>query len=219
MKTPRSAWTDRLIGLAFALLAGIAVSLSAPGWLHGIVRAVAIYDGAALAYLVSAFVTVVQDDERKTQIRAGRGDPGRDVVLLVTLATVAIAFASAISILGKGPKVATPGEKEAAVLLAITAVVVGWALIHTLYAFRYAHIYYVGGEHPPRLIFPGENAMPDDYDFLYYSFVVGMTFQVSDVSIADSTMRRTTLQHALISFAFNTAIIAFGVNLVSNLVH
>ncbi len=219
MRKARTAWAGRAIGFGSAIVVGLVVSFFGPTWLHGTVRAVAVYDGAALAYLVAALVTVVQDDADLTRERAARADPGRNIVLLVVLVTVSVGFAAAIAILGKGPKVPTALERETAIGLAIASVVIGWSLIHTLFAFRYAHLYYIGPKHPPRLIFPANDTDPDDYDFLYYSFVIGMTYQVSDVSIADETLRRVTLGHALLSFAFNTSIIAFGVNLVTNLVH
>ncbi len=106
--------------------------------------------------------------------------------------------------------------------LAFATVIGSWSLIHTLFALHYAHIYY-GDSDDPRvarhaggLIFPDERT-PDYLDFAYFSFVVGMTCQVSDVQISGRKLRRWALVHGLLSFAFNTAILALSINVVSSL--
>jgi len=100
--------------------------------------------------------------------------------------------------------------------------VLGWFLIHTIFLFRYAHLYYFDsdddGSAQRGLAFPGTQN-PNDYDFAYFSFVIGMTFQVSDVQILDSGVRRLALIHAMISFGYNSTILALGINLISSLLH
>jgi uncharacterized membrane protein len=115
--------------------------------------------------------------------------------------------------------VKTPSERGVAVALAIAAAVLGWLVTHTTFALRYAHLYYRDDGTPGDGITFPKTERPDDYDFLYFSFVIGMTFQVSDVQVNDSANRRTVLVHGLISFVYNTAILALGINLVSNLLH
>jgi uncharacterized membrane protein len=99
--------------------------------------------------------------------------------------------------------------------LAPAAVVFSWCLVHTLFTLRYAHIYHGAGEihgtHHGGLEFPG-NHLPDYMDFAYYAFVVGMTAQVSDVQVTSRRLRRLTLLHGVISFAFNTIILALTIN-------
>ena len=98
----------------------------------------------------------------------------------------------------------------------------GGALVHTVFALRYAHHYYEGAADGARdsvtggLIFP-EEANPDFLDFTYFSFVVGMTCQVSDVQISNRALRRTCLCQGIISFAFNTAILALVINIVAGM--
>jgi uncharacterized membrane protein len=91
-----------------------------------------------------------------------------------------------------------------------------------MFVFRYAHLFYFDsdddGTAQRGLIFPGTKE-PNDFDFAYFSFVIGMTFQVSDVQIKDSGVRRVALFHALISFAYNTTIVALVINIVSGLFH
>lgn len=111
------------------------------------------------------------------------------------------------------------------VLMSIGSVAISWVMLHTMFTMSYAHMYYtntptdndaqdaiIGG-----LQFP-EEANPDYLDFVYFSFVIGMTFQVSDVEISSRSIRRMALLHALISFAFNTAIVALSINVISGLI-
>jgi uncharacterized membrane protein len=98
------------------------------------------------------------------------------------------------------------------VVIALVSVALSWLLTHTAYTFHYAHLYY----NPNRdggLIFPGTTA-PCDMDFAYFAFTLGMAFQVSDVQVEAPDIRRTTLGHALISFVFNTTILALALNVM-----
>ena len=118
------------------------------------------------------------------------------------------------------------GESESTVagyiILAMTAVIISWWLVHTVFTMRYAHLYYTTdeGKKTPLggLEFPGNDKEPDYLDFVYFSFVVGMTFQVSDVEISSKQIRRLAWAHGLIAFAFNTAIVALSINVISGLV-
>lgn len=109
-----------------------------------------------------------------------------------------------------------------ALIIEISSMLLSWFLVHTTFAIRYAHIYYGDSEedadtHAGGLEFPKEKK-PDFIDFAYYSFTLGMTFQVSDVEIGSRKMRRLSLLHALFSFAYNAAIIAFTVNIISDII-
>lgn len=107
-------------------------------------------------------------------------------------------------------------------LVAIT-IIFSWFLVHTLLAVRYTHLFYAKPEDDPDadcdggLDFPNEKE-PDFFDFAYFSFVIGMTFQVSDVEITSGSLRRLVLVHSLLSFAFNTVIVAFSINLATTLI-
>ncbi len=215
-------WRTRLLAFGPAALATIAIAVLAPAWLHGILRGVAAYDAGTLVLLAVCWTLGMQQDPRRTSARASMEDPGRNAVLGVVLLTVAVALISAISILGRGPHVPTATEKAFVYGLGIAAVVLGWGLIHTMFTFRYAHMYYFDddddNEADRGLKFPGTDD-PNDYDFAYFAFVIGMTFQVSDVQITDRGVRRVALGHGLISFAYNTAILALGINIISGLLH
>lgn len=109
----------------------------------------------------------------------------------------------------------------AGIVLFILTVMLAWLLVHLAFTFRYAHIYYAGEkshfkQHANGLEFPGDTK-PDYFDFAYFSFTIGMTFQVSDVVIKSKAIRRLSLVHALLSFVFNTVIIALTINGIMNL--
>src|SRR5260370_30306487 len=109
-------------------------------------------------------------------------------------------------------------------LLTLLTVVFSWTLVHTVYGLRYAHAFYGdsdesgGHQHGGGLIFPGDRP-PNYFDFAYFSFVIGMTCQVSDVQITSRRMRRIALVHSILSFGFNTMILAVLVNTVSSLLY
>jgi uncharacterized membrane protein len=101
-------------------------------------------------------------------------------------------------------------------VVVLAAAPLGWFVLHTISAFHYANIHYFdGGEGRAgkALLFPGTSE-PDLWDFLYFSFVIGMTFQVSDVQIRTRDMRRAVIGHSIVSFLFNTVLIAMAVNAV-----
>jgi len=196
------------------------VWLFGPPWLHGTIRVVAAYDAAALLLLAVDWGVLLRNDVRHTQCRAAQADPGRNLVLIVVLISIIVGFASALTILGNGPTVLA-SEHPMALGYGILAVALGWILIHTTFIFRYAHLYYYADPDATAgrgLLFPGTTE-PDDFDFAYFSFVLGMTFQVSDVQITDPGVRSVALLHGLLSFGYNTAILALGVNLVSSLLN
>ena len=103
----------------------------------------------------------------------------------------------------------------------IASVTMAWLVLHVSFTFRYAHLYY-GDEnekysrHARGLDFP-DDAHPDYLDFAYYSFTIGMTFQVSDVTTKTKGIRRLTLAHSLVSFLFNTILVAITINEIINL--
>jgi uncharacterized membrane protein len=131
----------------------------------------------------------------------------------------------AILILLKGTSSNNPGQLTLHVLLSLACVVSSWILVHTIFTFRYAHFYYCDidrdedGQNPKPggLQFP-DDEQPDYLDFSYFAFVIGMTFQVSDVQISSKKIRRLGLLHGLLSFAFNTIIVALSINIVAGLI-
>ncbi|HEY5427144.1 MAG TPA: DUF1345 domain-containing protein [Candidatus Tumulicola sp.] len=210
------------VSVVTAAIVAVAIGFFGPSWLRSMVRVVAVYDAAVLAILLYYWRVVMLTDAADTKRRAASQDPGRDVVFVAILLAVGFGLLAAIAILGRGPHDEAPHHAAAIYALGFGAVVLGWLLIHTIFLFHYAHLYYSDWRRDKEgdrgLIFPGTNE-PNDIDFAYFSFVLGMTFQVSDVQITDRRIRRPALAHGMISFAYNTAILAVVVNIVSNLLH
>jgi uncharacterized membrane protein len=211
-----------VVSLGAAVVVAATIVLFAPPWVHTMVRVVAGYDAAVAAILIWYWSVVLRTNAADTKARAAAQDPGRDAVFVVVLLAAAFGFIAAFDILGRGAHDRIPQHESMIYALAFGAVVLGWLLIHTIFLFRYAHLYYgdrdCDHESDGGLLFPGRSD-PNYVDLAYFSFVLGMTFQVSDVQITDSSIRRLALTHAMISFGYNTAILALVVNVVSNLLH
>ncbi len=136
--------------------------------------------------------------------------------------TVLGVFASFVAIIGEFSvsKDDSSDVRGLHVALVATTLLVSWFTTHTIFALRYAHEYYdrnpATGELDRGLDFPG-GLDPDYWDFFYFSIVLGMTFQVSDVQIASRKLRRLAIVHGVLSFLFNTVIIALTVNIGASL--
>src|SRR5882672_2607152 len=155
---------------------------------------------------------------------AAQQDAGKWIVLLLTLAA---GGASLIAIAGEVPLIRNAGEFEKIVRISliIATIVLSWSFIHTIFALHYAHDYYTSTSAGKTddafmykgLVFPGK-AMPAYMDFTYFSFTIGMTFQVSDVQITDPGVRALALTHGIISFFYATGILALTINMVGGLI-
>jgi uncharacterized membrane protein len=161
--------------------------------------------------------------ETMTRI-AARQDAGKWAVLALTLLA---ASASLVAIAGEVPLVrnAAEWEKILRISLVIATIVLSWTIIHTVFALHYAHDFYAspaGGmtradATKQGLAFPGP-ALPTYMDFIYFSFTIGMTFQVSDVQITAPAMRGLALTHGIVSFFYATGILALTINMVGGLI-
>jgi len=110
-------------------------------------------------------------------------------------------------------------HKALFMIISIFGMVISWVMIHSVFTFHYAHMYYNDDKNAARgLNFP-EDDTPDYLDFTYFSFVIGCTFQVSDVEITSKNIRRLVLLHGLLSFALNTFVVALTINLIAGISH
>ncbi|WP_455271896.1 DUF1345 domain-containing protein [Rhizobium herbae] len=142
---------------------------------------------------------------------AARTDEPAIIIFAVTLATAAISLVSLFTALNAGTK-----ETTLDLVLAFSSVTLGWLTIHTMAAMHYAHSYWslqaaTSDGDNRGLEFPGTKE-PGGYDFLYFAFVIGMTAQTSDIAITSTGMRKINLLHAIVSFFFNTVLVAAAVN-------
>ena len=188
---------------------GILVGLLVPGSPRLTTRLVLGWDALIAVYLVLVYTMMLCNDHQHIRRSAAMQDDGRFVILLVTAIGAFASIAAIVAELG-----AHRGAAE--LTIAITTIALSWATVHTTFALHYAHDYYrapVGG-----LQFPsGDKEDHADYwDFVYFSFVIGMTAQVSDVGITDKTIRRTATAHGIISFIYNTALLALTVNIAAS---
>ena len=210
------------VGVVAGAVAGLAIFPFAPSWCPSMVRIVAVYDVSVIAMLAFYWSVIFRSDVAATRARAASEDPGRNVAFAVVLLAVVFGFLAAFDVLLPGPSGRTTHQSEFIYSLGFAAVVFGWLLIHTLFVLRYAHLYYQHRDEDDKngggLAFPGSHD-PKDMDFAYFSFVLGMTFQVSDVQVTSPHIRALALAHGLISFGYNTAILALVVNTVAGLLH
>ncbi len=173
---------------------------------------VAAGDAFFLSFLVMVSALVVTLTPEALDRRADLEDEGIVIVALITLIAIAYSVVTIFTLLNQ--KEAVQGMVLA---LAIAGPPLGWLTLHMLSAFHYAYIYYSGpmAELEGRAIrFPGECNEPGPWDFVYFSFVIGMTAQVSDVMVQTTRMRRAVITHGVVSFLFNTVLIAMAVNAV-----
>jgi uncharacterized membrane protein len=201
------------------LIGGVSFAATQP-WLTLHTRLLIAWNASALTYLILAWLAVGRADTGMTRVHAQLYDQtGRVIFLLVVVASSASIIAIGF-IVGDARQLPYP-ERAAHLSLAILALLLSWLLIQTLFAFHYARWYY-WREHPSKdhirgLRFPGEKE-PDYLDFAYYSFVVGMTSQVSDVAVVARHMRRLTLIHGVLSFVFNIVILAMSINIIGGMI-
>ncbi|HYP89198.1 MAG TPA: DUF1345 domain-containing protein [Polyangiaceae bacterium] len=172
-------------------------------------RAMVGWDAAALTWLGLVWQILLRSDARTTELRAGDEDPGVFLVfVIVVLSSLFSLFASTVVLrMMRGQMCGSFW-----VALALVSVGLSWIVTHTAYTLRYAHLFYTGDVNGG-LEFPGTKT-PCDMDFAYYGFTLGMCFQVSDVQITASDIRRVTLGHALVSFIFNTMIVGLSLNVI-----
>ena len=207
--------------LVLGLAAGAAIFLALRGHLRFSSAAIGAWDTFAIVILTLDWVTILRTPQRKIRELAQQQDLSRLLVFLFVVVTACAAL-FAVGFLISAHKGQPGGHLFVHLLLTLTTVISSWALVNTVYGLRYAHAYYGDSDEPSvhhhagGLIFPGDRP-PDYFDFAYFSFVVGMTCQVSDVQITSRRMRRITLVHSVLSFGFNTLILALLINTVSGL--
>jgi uncharacterized membrane protein len=206
--------------ISIALAIGIAAYFAVPDSVSLHMRLIASWDAGTLAYLGLALTRIAVADAKSTRDHALAQDTS---VFIIFLFVLGAACASVVAI---GFVVGTIRElafwtKAWHLALTIAALTTAWLLIHTVFAFHYARVYYRHERQDPAksggLAFPG-GGDPDYMDFAYYSFVVGMTSQVSDVQVVSRRMRRLTLLHGVLAFIFNIAVLALSINTIASVI-
>jgi len=207
--------------LLLGLVAGTAVFFALRGNLRFSSAAIGGWDAFAVVILALDWLTILRTPQRKIRELAKQQDLSRLLVFVFVVVTACAAL-FAVGFLISKHKDQSGGHLFVHLVLTLTTVISSWGLVHTVYSLRYAHAYYGDSDdpnvhqHAGGLLFPGDRP-PNYFDFAYFSFVVGMCCQVSDVQVTSRRMRRITLVHSVLSFGFNTLILALLINTVSGL--
>ncbi len=195
----------------FAIVFGGALAIAIP-WVGRGRGIMAAFDLAATVFLI-AVSTLLHRDEAAAMRQAARDNDANRTVLLgftgLTMAVILIAVAGELKGRSDG----------AAIVLVVATLVLTWLFSNTVYALHYAHLYYLGdgaGHDAGGLDFPSTDDTPDYWDFLYFSFTLGMTFQTSDVTIRAAGIRRVVLGHSMAAFVFNLGVLAFTINVLGS---
>jgi uncharacterized membrane protein len=194
-----------------SILTGIVAFFLLPGSLRLVTRLLIAWDIFAGLYLALVFIMVLRSGLLHIKRNAVLQDDGQFLILVMAALGAFASLAAIVFELGASHH----GVPE--LLLATVTIALSWAAVHTVFSLHYAHQYYRGAK-PGGLQFPsGDQQDHADYwDFVYFSFVIGMTAQVSDVGITDKIIRRTATVHGIISFVFNTALVALMVNIAAS---
>jgi uncharacterized membrane protein len=201
------------------LVAGL-VAIVLPSWLHWATRFLCIWDAGMISFLSWTWMLMLQATPETMRRYARQEDEGRWVILsLITAAACISLFAIGFILHDKGR---SDDILILHVALSVITIVGSWLLVHTIFTLHYAHLYYQDHKtlaecKAEGLDFP-EDVEPDYGDFLYFSFVIGMTSQVSDVDVTSRPMRRLSLIHGVLSFFFNTTIVAMTINIIAGLI-
>lgn len=205
-----AATRPRLLA-SFALGAVVSIVVPAHGWLT---RALLGWDVAVWVYLILITAMMLRADPRRIRAVARREDERAAAVLAVVCLGV---VASMVAIAFELATAKSAGQAQAS-HYALTGVTVlgAWLMVPMMFTVHYAHLYYRTRSEPP-LQFPDREVEPDYWDFLYFSFTIAVASQTADISIHSRAMRRAVLGQSLLSFFFNTSILALSINIAASL--
>jgi uncharacterized membrane protein len=207
------------VRLGIAILLGIATGFIPFRGLSPVEHALIGWNVGVAFYLIAVGLVMARASVADIKKRACEQDEGAALLLILTvgaaIASVGAIFFELAAVKGGS------GSKIGYIAIAISTVTLSWIFMHAIFALRYAHDYYGEGERANGLDFPrgdDDEKEPDYWDFVYFSFVIGMTFQVSDVGVTNKWIRRLVVAHGFVSFVFNTAIVALTVNIAGNVI-
>ena len=202
--------------LAISVAVSALTALVLPRSIVGEIRLVASWDAFAAVALLLTWTTILTLTPKQICSMAQREDPSRVASLILVIVGAGASLLAVLVLLQTSMKM-TGVPKTQAIVLALSAVVLAWFLIHTVFTIRYAHEFHDEPSNKPPLEFPGQEDLPDYLDFAYFAFIIGMTAQTADVNIHGRRMRRTALLHGIVAFAFNTAVVALSIGVLTTL--
>jgi uncharacterized membrane protein len=177
------------------------------------------WDTLSLFMILFSWITFSVTTSQQIRELAKAQDSSRIIIFIIVLISTFASFLAVLLLIVAKKDFQTAETETFHLTIAIAGMILSWVLIHTIFTLRYAHIFYDNDEERPErhaagLEFPGEKK-PDYLDFAYFSFVLGMTFQVSDVQVTSKRLRRLALLHGILSFGYNTIMIALTINLIA----
>ncbi len=210
--------------LFIGVLAGVALGLASPADWRLTTRLLVGWNSGALLYIGLTLVMMLRDDLDRMRQRSNVQDEGRFVILTLSIVAAVASIAAIVAQLA-ATKDLHGAEKALHVALAGGTILTGWTFIHLTFALHYAHEYASERRKRPDLPekirggldFP-DTMTPDYSDFLYFSFIIGVACQTADVAVCSPTMRRIALLHGVVSFFYNTIVVALTINIAAGLI-
>jgi len=211
-----SGYQKLLISL---FVAGVAFGATQLFAISNSTRVMISWDAFAIAMITMSWLLFFKTTATQQHEIVKRQDDNISVIFAIVLSAVCVSLAGALLLILNTEESIL--DRDLRTIFTIAAVTTSWILLHTIFTIRYAHLYHnydnaQTGAEGGGIDFPNAEA-PDYIDFAYFSFVIGMTFQVSDITISSKTVRRFVLMHSLISFVFNTIIVALTVNIIAGI--
>ena len=199
----------RFILFTVLFVGGLFVAIPPLGWGRGTMAA---FDGAAAVFLIAVSTLLRKGEAAQMRKAAEANDANRAGLLVLTGVTMLVILTSVV-------KEMQEKSDALAIALVIVTLVLAWLFSNSIYALHYAHLFYSDcdgdGKDAGGVDFP-KCPEPDYWDFLYFSFTLGMTFQTSDVEISSRKVRRVVLGHCLAAFVFNIGVLAFTINVLGS---
>lgn len=183
-------------------------------------RLLVAFDTSVIIYLTLVFGMMYRSTQRKESPRAMQEDEGAVLILILTILASLLSLASIVLELSTSAHL-QGSERLFSIILTVLTIIISWVFMHTIFALHYAHLYYrdVAHNRSPNLIFPDKHPQPDYWDFVYFSFVIGTSAQTADVSFASRETRKIGTLHTVLAFFYNTAILAFMINISASLIN
>jgi uncharacterized membrane protein len=231
-KSVRPEFWARAVGvrgrLALAFVVGVSAALLAPALLGMLARVVVGWIGFAATDLALILLGMWQADTDDIRRVAASEDLPRTQAFVLVVGAAFASLGAVVGLMGS-IKGISKDLRVLHVVLSVAAVVLAWTLVHLVFTLRYAHTYYNADEETGQdiggLTFPddqgadvGPKLTPNYLDFAYFSFIIGMTAQTADIGIGNRSLRRAALLHGLISFIFNTVIVALTIGTIGGLI-
>jgi len=209
-------WNHLKLWIATAV--GFILIFASPSHWGWIARVLVGWNGAILVLMPLTWFWMRKLDAKALRAKYVEEDPTAPVIFLFTVIGALLSVLGIIALLSSAKHMPS-GDRAVHSVLACLTIVSSWALVHTMFAIRYADLFYsvVAGDQPP-LSFP-DTAEPLFWDFVYFSFTIGVACQTADVSTHQTDMRRIVTIHSLISFVFNLVILGFAINVSAGLLN